>query len=59
MTKNDSEVKMRTGFKSLNHMFAFVVIVCNGDHDVMIYKKTKLTWLEKLFLPLNTYGVEH
>ena len=49
MAKNGSEVKRRTGFQSLNHMLAVVIIVCNGDHDEMIYKKTKLTWLEEWF----------
>ena len=53
MAENDSEVKRRTGFQSLNHMLAFVIIVCNGDHDVMIYKKTKLTWLEEWFFALE------
>ena len=49
MAQNDKEVKRRTGFQSLNHMLAFMVIVCNGDHDMMIYKSTKLTWLEEWF----------
>ena len=49
MANNDNEVRMRTGFKSLNHLLAFVMIVCNGGHNVMIHKATKLTWLEEWF----------
>ena len=58
MAENDSEVKRRTGFKSLNHLLAFVVIVCNGDHDVMIYKKQSLPGWKNGSSPLNTCGVE-
>ena len=37
------------GFQSFNHLMAYIIIVCNGDHDAMIYKKAKLTWLEEWF----------
>ena len=33
MATNHCEVKRRTGFQSLNHLLAFIIIVCNGDHD--------------------------
>ena len=49
MENNDNEVRRRTGFKLLNHLLAFVIIVCNGNHDAMTYKASKLTWQEEWF----------
>ena len=50
MANNDKEVKRRTGFRSLDHLLAYTMIVCNGDHKKMTYKRTSLTWLEEWFL---------
>ena len=47
MDKDDSEIKRRTGFTSLKHLLAYVITICNGDHDTMIEKTTTLTWLEE------------
>ena len=47
LNNNDDEVERRTEFRSLKHLLAFVIIVCNSDHDVMIEKTSKLTWLEE------------
>ena len=47
------EVERRTGFKSRDMMLAFIILVCNGDHDVMTTTKTELTWLEEWLLFLE------
>ena len=49
MIDDDEEVKRRTGFQSLKHLLAFIIMICNGDHDKMIRKTSKLTWLEEWF----------
>ena len=49
MIRDDDEVKRRTGFQSLDHMLAYIIIIRNGNHDKMIEKKTRLTWLEEWF----------
>ena len=49
----DKEVERRTGFKSRDMMLAFIILVCNGDHDVMTTTKTELTWLEEWLLFLE------
>ena len=49
----DKEVERRTGFKSRDMMLAFIILVCNGDHDVMTTTNTELTWLEEWLLFLE------
>ena len=49
MIDDDEEVKRRTGFQSLKHLLAFIILICNGDHNKMIRKTLKLTWLEEWF----------
>ena len=49
MDSDDDEVKRRTGFQSLKHMLAYIILVCNGDHDKMTQKTSTLTWLEEWF----------
>lgn len=49
MLEEDSEVKWRTGFQSLRHMLAYIVVVCNADDDKITYTDTSLTWLEEWF----------
>ena len=49
MEQDNEEVRQRTNFKSLNHLLAYSILLCNGDHDKMIHKTSKLTWLEEWF----------
>ena len=49
LVNNDFEVKRRTGFKSLDHLLAYILIVCNGDVERVQYKNSSLTWLEEWF----------
>ena len=39
----DSEVGMRKGFQSLDHMLAYTILLCNGDFEKMLDKKIRLT----------------
>ena len=45
----DYEVKRQTGFRSLKHLLAFTILLCNGDHDLMVKTNSKLTWLEEWY----------
>ena len=46
----DKEVQRCTGFKSKYLMLAYIILVCNGDHQKMTMTVTSLTWLEEWFL---------
>lgn len=39
----DEEVKRRTGFPTMQHLLAYIFVVCNGDFDVMTERRTILT----------------
>ena len=43
MIRDDDGVKRRTGFQSLDHMLAYIIIICNGNHKKITEKKTRLT----------------
>ena len=43
----DSEVRRRTGFQNLDHLLAYTILLCNGDFEKMLDKKTRLTWFEE------------
>jgi len=44
---SDDEVKIRTGFRSLLLLLAYILIVCNGSVEAMTEKATNLTWFEE------------
>ena len=47
---SNNEIKRRTGFLSEQHLLSHVVLVCNGDLELMFKSKSKLTWYEECFL---------
>ena len=49
LLNDDDEVKRRTGFLSVKNLLAYTIIVCNGDHNLMTYRSTDLTWFEEWF----------
>jgi hypothetical protein len=50
LTKNDREVRGRTGFKNLTLLLSYVAVVCNGDIMRMMKCESSLTWFEEWFL---------
>ena len=42
----DTEVQRRTGSESKALMMAMIITTCNGDHDIMAFTVTSLTWLK-------------
>ena len=46
----DHEVHHRTGFPSMQHLWSYIFIVCNGSVDSITSKKTVLTWFEAWFM---------
>ena len=42
-TLTDDEVKRRTGFSDKQLMLAFIIMVCNGDHEKLTSTVTSLT----------------
>lgn len=46
----DNEVKRRTGFPTMHHLLAYVFIVCNGDFDTIVERRSVLTWFEAWFM---------
>ena len=50
MLTSDREVKRRTGYSSMKHMLAAIIIFTNGDAERMRKWSTPLTWLEEWFL---------
>ena len=46
-TLTDKEVKCCTGFKTKAIMYAYIVIICNGDHEIVAQTRSSLTWLEE------------
>ena len=47
---SDEEVKRRTGFPTLGHLLSYIFIVCNGDIDVVMDRRSVLTWFEAWFM---------
>ena len=47
--EGDREVKRRTGFQSEKDLLVFIVILHDGDFDVMVKKSSILTWYEEFF----------
>jgi hypothetical protein len=47
--RHEREVKRRTGFFNEKTLLAFIVIVCNGDFDLMTKRNTVLTWYEEWY----------
>ncbi len=43
----DSEIQRRTGFKSQKHLLAYIIIVSDGDIDMISERNTELTWYEE------------
>ena len=39
----------KTGFETRAMMIGMIVIICNGDHDKMISRRSSLTWFEEWF----------
>ena len=46
----DKGAHRRTGFCDIATMLAFIILVCNGNHDTMIFTVSSLTWLEEWVL---------
>jgi hypothetical protein len=46
-TLNDRSIRIRTGFKSPMAMFAFIVILNEGEKEKIEMTKTKLTWMQE------------
>ena len=56
-TMTDKEVKRRTGFRDLQHLLAYIVIVCNGDFCRIRTRCSVLTWFEEWVLYFEwSYG---
>ena len=49
----DDDVHHYTGFRSETMMLSFIIVVCNGDIDVMNKTYSSLTWFEEWFLFLS------
>ena len=48
--ESDAEIKRRTNFKSEKELLAYIIIVCNGDWEIMTKSYSGiLTWYEKWF----------
>jgi len=50
---SNGAVHSRTGFFSVFSMLAFILMVCNGDVDLVMKKDPLLTWLEEWVLYLQ------
>jgi hypothetical protein len=50
MDLNDFEIERRTGFPSLCSMLSFIVIVYNGNIDLIVQTSTELMWIEEWML---------
>ena len=50
---SQQEVKQRTGFSNTFSLICYVMIVCNGDIEVVKKKVSYLTWYEEWFLFLE------
>ena len=44
-----SEVKRRTGFENVSAMLAYIVVVTNGNFDLIRERRSSLTWFEEWF----------
>jgi hypothetical protein len=47
------QVQARTGFKDVGMLFAYVLLVCDGDVMEMTKRVSNLTWFEEWFLGLE------
>mmetsp|Transcript_10153 Transcript_10153/g.21805 ORF Transcript_10153/g.21805 Transcript_10153/m.21805 type:complete len:297 (+) Transcript_10153:672-1562(+) len=47
---SDPQVKSRTGFPNERSMFSYIIVVCNGDVDLIQKRCSSLTWYEEWFL---------
>jgi hypothetical protein len=43
-------VQLRTGFRDLNLMLVFALVVCRGDIEKMTRTNSRLTWIEEWVL---------
>ena len=46
----DREVKVKTGYKDSFYLLCFIIIVCNGDFDLVSETVSYLTWFQEWFL---------
>ena len=46
---SDSEVKRRTGFPSISHLLGYIIIIANGNIDMIRRRQSPLTWFEEWF----------
>ena len=49
----NQEVKRRTGFTSERELLAFIIIVCDGDADLIKKTNSTLTWFEEWYFYLE------
>ena len=47
LSLSDKTIKERTGFVSDIALINFIIVVCNGDFDVIKSTQSKLTWYEE------------
>jgi hypothetical protein len=48
-----AQVKARTGFRDIVMLLRFLLIVCDGDIELLVSRETTLTWFEEWFLYLE------
>ena len=56
LSLSDKTIKERTGFVSDIVLINFIIVVCNGDFDVIKSTQSKLTWYEEWFFILKLFG---
>ena len=53
---SDQEVQRRTNFLNEIHFLSFVVIVCNGEFELITETNSYMTWYEEWFSLWNIFG---
>jgi hypothetical protein len=48
-----AQVKARTGVRDFVMLLRFLLIVCDGDIELLVSRETTLTWFEEWFLYLE------
>ena len=50
---SDQEVQRRTNFLNESHFLSFVVIVCNGEFELITETNSYMTWYEEWFFTME------
>jgi hypothetical protein len=51
---SNQSIKDRTGFENETLMLSFIILVCNGDFDLMKQTESSLTWFEEWLVYFDT-----